>query len=461
MIVAAAMLQSPLNAADAPPPESPTNFIVIIADDMAWNDCGAYGHPHIHTPNIDQMAADGMRFDRAFLTCSSCSPSRCSIMTGRYPHATGAAELHMPLPSEQVMFTAPLRQAGYYTTAAGKWHMGNAAESQFDKIYKKGGPSGCEQWVTALRERPKDRPFFMWLASFDPHRPYQPNTFTPAHRRQDVVVPPFLPDQPEVRDDLVMYYDEIARLDSFIGKVFAELKAQGVDDNTCVIFISDNGRPFPRCKTMVVDSGVRTPFIVRWPSRVKAGSICESLVSSVDIAPTIVELAGGKPLESFQGRSFAPLLRDPKQTIRKFVFSEHNWHDYEAYERSVRNERYLYTRNWKPKLTASPPADAVTSPTFRKMLELHDAGKLPPAMSQPLIAPQPPEQLFDVISDPYQMNNLADDPQHAKTLAQMRRTMDDWRKRTGDELVEPLTPDWFDRRTGQRIGKGSRPPGSR
>ncbi|QNN25467.1 sulfatase [Planctomycetales bacterium ZRK34] len=455
MIVAVVMLQASSKAADA----DPTNFIVIIADDMAWNDCGAYGHPSIHTPNIDQMATEGMRFDRAFLTCSSCSPSRCSIMTGRYPHATGAAELHMPLPAEQVMFTMPLRQAGYYTAQAGKWHMGKDAESQFDKLYMGGGPSGCENWLKALRERPMDKPFFMWLASFDPHRGYKPNTFDPPHRREDVVVPPFLPDEPEVRDDLAMYYDEIARLDSYIGKVFAELKEQGVDDNTCVIFISDNGRPFPRCKTLVVDSGVRTPFIVRWPDRVKAGSTCDSLVSSVDIAPTIVDLAGAKTLDSFQGVSFAPLLKDPRQTVRQFVFSEHNWHDYEAYERSTRNERYLYTRNWRPKLTASPPADAVNSPTYRKMLELHDAGKLPPKMSQPMMAPQPPEQLFDVVSDPYQMNNLADDPQHADTLKQMRRVMDDWRQRTGDELVEPLTPDWFDRRTGKKLGKGARPTG--
>ena len=122
------------------------NFIVIIADDMAWDDAGAYGHPHIQTPNIDRLAREGMRFDRAFLTTSSCSPSRASILTGRYPHSTDAGELHLPLPAEQRVITESLRTKNYYTASAGKWHLGNATKPKFDRIYG-GRPSGCEQWV--------------------------------------------------------------------------------------------------------------------------------------------------------------------------------------------------------------------------------------------------------------------------------------------------------------------------
>lgn len=115
-------------------PARPPNFIVMIADDMAWDDCGAYGHPNLRTPHIDALATAGMRFDRAFLTTSSCSPSRCSILTGRYPHSTGAAELHLPLPADRVLFTTALRGAGYYTASAGKWHLGEAAKGQFDRV---------------------------------------------------------------------------------------------------------------------------------------------------------------------------------------------------------------------------------------------------------------------------------------------------------------------------------------
>ena len=156
------------------------NIILIIADDMAWNDCGAYGHPKIRTPNIDKLAQQGMTFNNAFLTTSSCSPSRCSIITGRYPHNTDAGQLHLPLPKEQVTFPELLKQAGYHTGAAGKWHLGNATKPKFDIVREGGDSGGAGHWVPMLKDRPTDKPFFMWFASFDPHRPYQKNTIATA-----------------------------------------------------------------------------------------------------------------------------------------------------------------------------------------------------------------------------------------------------------------------------------------
>ena len=169
----------------------PPNIILIIADDMAWDDSGIYGNPNIATPNIDRLAKGGMLFQNAYLTASSCSPSRCSIITGRYPHNTDAEELHWPLPKEQVTFVEKLRKAGYWTAAAGKWHLGEAARDRFDEIREtdtsgfqlpagkegqKGkfvetmegeAQSGCTEWVPLLRERPKEKPFFLWLAAQD------------------------------------------------------------------------------------------------------------------------------------------------------------------------------------------------------------------------------------------------------------------------------------------------------
>ena len=150
-------LNGPIGSALAEsPPAGKPNFIVFIADDMAWDDCGAYGHPKIQTPNLDQLAKDGMKFNRAFLTCSSCSPSRASIITGRYPHSTGAHQLHLPLPASQVTFVEKLKEAGYYTASAGKWHMGTPAISKFDHVTTK-----LNEWVPTLEQRPKDKPFFM------------------------------------------------------------------------------------------------------------------------------------------------------------------------------------------------------------------------------------------------------------------------------------------------------------
>jgi len=444
-----ALLGHPILAADPAATDRP-NFVIIIADDLAYSDVGAYGHPHIRTPNIDKLAEQGLKFDSAFLTCASCSPTRCSIMTSRYPHNTGAAELHQPLPPDQITFPSLLKEAGYYTVAAGKWHLGNHAKTGFHRIVGS-GPSGCELWLDQLRNRPRNKPFFMWLASIDPHRPYKPNTIPNPHKPSDVIVPPFLPDTPETRRDLAAYYDEITRLDGHVGKVLDELDRQNIADNTFVLFLSDNGRPFPRCKTTIYDSGIRTPFIVRWPRKIKPRTTCSSLVSVIDIAPTILELARLQPPPSFQGRSFARLLTDPTQSIRRYIFAEHNWHDYQAHERAVRSRDFLYIRNAFPHLPATPPADAVRGPTFQKMIQLYDAGKLPPHQQTCFVTPRPTEELYNTNNDPYCLHNLAPDPRYTIVLQKMRRILDRWIERTNDRIPSNPTPDKYDRRTGQRL----------
>ena len=178
------------------------------------------------------------------------------------------------------------------------------------------------------------------------------------------MVPPYLPDVPEVRKDLALYYDEIGRLDRYVGEVLAELDRQGVAGNTLVLFLSDNGRPFPRCKTTLYDSGIRTPLIVRWPGHVGPGSRCCSLVSTIDIAPTVLKLAGLEPGPSFQGEDLSPLFRDPTAKVRDLIFAERNWHDYAAHGRAARSERFKYIRNDDHDPPLTPPADAVRSPTF-------------------------------------------------------------------------------------------------
>ena len=444
------------SAADTRP-----NLVLIIADDMAWNDCGAYGHPTIKTPHLDQMAREGMRFDNAFLACSSCSPSRCSTITGRYPHATGARELHQPLPGDQVTFVELLKASGYFCGQAGKWHLGNETKPKFDDVREGGKPSGCEYWLPLLQERPKDKPFFLWLASSDPHRGYQEGAIPVPHRPDEVVVPPFLPDNEPTRADLALYYDEISRLDSYVGKVRAELEAQGVAENTLVLFISDNGRPFPRCKTTVLDSGVKTPFIAAWPGRVKAGSTCNYLVSTVDIAPTFVSLAGVERSKTFQGVDFTSLLDGVDKSVRKLVFSEHNWHDFDDHQRSVRSQTFRYVRNSYPDVPLTPPADAVRSPTYQSMIEMYQAGTLPEHLQRCFEAPKAEEELYDLTTDPFETRNLAnsDDPEIQDELKKMRIALDKWRSQSKDFIPEERTPDGFDRITGERLKQNNRNSG--
>ena len=433
------------------------SFVVVIADDMGWDDCGAYGHPRVRTPNVDRLAREGLVFERAFLTTSSCSPSRSSIVTGRYPHSTGAAELHQPLPGRQLTFSEVLRGGGYYTASAGKWHLGNDALVKFDRVYRKGGPGGSDEWLRALRERPRDRPFFLWLAAVDPHRPYGKDTVPRPHGPADARVPPFLPDVAATRSDLALYYDEISRLDGRLGEVLDELDRQGVARDTFVLFLSDNGRPFPRCKTTLYDAGIRTPFIVRWPARVKPGRRTKSLVSSVDIAPTLVELAGLRPLLTFQGRSFAPILENPDATVRRHVFAERHWHDYTAHQRAVRSGRYLYIWNAYPDLPDTPPADAVRSPTYRAMLELLEKNGLNSRQFDCFVRPRPIEELYDLENDPHALDDIIGRPAARQVHGEMRRALADFQRTTGDTVGEERRPDEFHRETGERLrqpGKG-------
>jgi N-sulfoglucosamine sulfohydrolase len=459
------------------PPGRP-NFLILIADDMGWADCGAYGNRGVRTPNIDRLAKEGMRFDRAILTCSSCSPSRASMMTGRYPHNADAEQLHWPLPRAQVTFVEKLKAAGYWTAAAGKWHIGDEVKDRFDVVAEAGtagfqlppGPkarrarmvaeedeSGCANWLPALRSRPKDKPFFLWLAALDPHRDYKPNAIARPHQPEQVVVPPYLPDTLEVRRDLALYYDEIARLDENIGKVLEELDTQRVASNTVVMFLSDNGRPFPRCKTTVYESGIRTPLIVRWTAKVRPGSVCDSLISSIDLAPTLLDLGGVEPPPTLQGRSFAKLFDDPAAKIREYAFAERNWHDYDAHGRAVRTERFKYIRNFDLELPNTPPADAVRSPTFQSMRRLRAAGKLSEPQMSCFIKPRPEEELYDLEADPHELRSLAGDSKYAGTLKELRAALQKWQTETADPVPGLRSADEFDRETGEPLPNRKRP----
>jgi arylsulfatase A-like enzyme len=454
------------------------NFVILIADDMGWDDCGAYGNRGVRTPNIDRLAREGMRFERAILTCSSCSPSRASMLTGRYPHNTDAEQLHWPLPRAQVTFVEKLKAAGYWTAAAGKWHIGDEVKDRFDVVAEAGtagfqlpsgakgrgakmvaqeDESGCAHWLPALRSRPKNRPFFLWLAALDPHRDYKPNAIARPHKPEQVVVPPYLPDTPDARRDLALYYDEIARLDENIGKVLDELAAQQVASNTVVLFLSDNGRPFPRCKTSVYESGIRTPLIVRWTTKIRPGSVCGSLVSSIDLAPTLLDLAGVERPPTLQGRSFAKLFDDPAANIREYAFAERNWHDYDAHGRAVRTGRFKYIRNFDPELPNTPPADTVRSPTFQAMRRLRDTGKLPERQMSCFLKPRPEEELYDLESDPDELRNLARDANYAATLKELRAALQQWQAETADPLPGLRSPDEFDRETGEPLSNRKRP----
>ncbi|RIK85924.1 MAG: heparan N-sulfatase [Planctomycetota bacterium] len=415
------------------------NFVLFIADDLSPDDLGCYGNRAIKTPNIDRLAAEGRLFDRAYLTCSSCSPTRCSLITGRYPHNTGAPELHMPLPAGQFMFPEALRDAGYYTVLAGKNHMGRAIEAAFDEVTPPAGPGGERRWIEHLRRRPQDRPFFMWFASNDAHRDWQTSRQDSQYQPEEVVVPPYLVDGPETRRDLASYYHEISRLDRFVGQVREELQGQGVAENTFIVFMADNGRPFPRCKTRLYDSGTRTPLIVCKPGEIQPARTA-ALASTIDVAPTVLELAGVAIDERIQGVSLAPVLQDPADTVRDYAFAEHNWHVGQAHERSVRHGDWLYIRNSLPKQALECVESGPKYPAGKELWDAYARGELSESQRDVFLNPRPAEELYNTADDPHQLHNVAGNPGHAETLQRLRHVLDHWTQETGDSLPQRLTP---------------------
>lgn len=426
-------LQPAFSADDRP------NIVFFIADDISQDDIGCYGHPVIKTPHIDALARDGMRFDNAYLTISSCSPSRCSIITGRYPHNTGAPELHTKLPDEQVRFPELLSEAGYYTVLSGKNHMFGNKDRAFDRITGGGGPGKEEDWVGHVKERPRDKPFFFWFASTDAHRPWSIGNEAPKYAAKDVIVPPYLVDTAITREDLTGYYHEISRFDHYVGLVTAELQKQGVLENTLIFVAADNGRPFPRCKSRLYDSGIKTPWVVHFPKVIQDPSTTESLVSSIDLSATCLELAGIEQPDCIQGRSFLPILKHPKTKVREVVFAEQNWHVYRNHSRMVRFGDFVYIRNNYPK-QQNLCLESHDWPAGEELWQAHAAGTTTARQQQIFANPCPEEELYHVLDDPHQLVNLAGNSQHAATLAQARQLLEAWTAQTEDSIPANPTP---------------------
>lgn len=426
--------------------QSRPNFVVFIADDVNFDDFGCTGNSDVQTPNIDRLAAGGAIFENFYLTASSCSVSRNSIMSGRYPHNTGAAELHTQPPDWLPALPGQLRQSGYFTAHAGKFHMGNNVRMGFDVVSDQRseiGSSGAESWVRVTSEAPLDKPFFLWFAALDAHRQWGPNEFSGTHAPEKLTVPAYFADAAATRQDLAQYYDEVYRFDVRIGQVVEVLRERDQLDNTLIIVMADNGRAFPHSKTRVNDRGMKSPFILHWPDRIESGQRSEALISAIDIAPTLLALGEGSIPETMQGRSFEALLDEPDQAFREWVFAEHNWHDYEAHQRMVRNNEWMYIRNARPNNPQLGPADAVGSDTMKDLRSLESQGRLTAMQADIFVTPRPHEELYFLSTDPEQWMNLAGLPAKDHALQLLRAKLDQWIEETGDTSPQNLTRDYF------------------
>ncbi|MBE7537184.1 MAG: sulfatase [Opitutaceae bacterium] len=419
---------------------TPPNIVVLIADDLCKGSLGCYGDPHVRTPNIDRLATEGLRFERAYVTAPQCSPSRSSLFTGRTPHATGTSRLHAPLRNDVPTVLEPLREQGYFTGVLRKHHLGEDFRRRFD--FSGGNDASASAF---FRQAPADRPFFMWVGFNDPHRDLYTNydhirgLVTPPHDPAEVTVPPFLPDTPALRADLALHYDAIHRLDRDCGEVLRLLEDSGRDRNTVVVFMSDHGMPYPRAKATLYEAGINVPLVVRWPGRVAPHQVTSELVSSVDLPATWLELAGQPALPAMEGRSLLSLLTGRPHESRRYIHAERNWHDTWEPARAIVSQKHALICNCRPEVSYRGSLDHVSAPVWRIMEREHEAGRLPPTLAAMFRSPRPVVELYDLSADPHELSNLAENPAHAAVVDELLLELDRWMRATNDFLPPPAS----------------------
>ena len=419
-----------------PSPKSP-NILLLISDDHSGDDLGAAGKDRPRTPALDRLAASGVRFTNAYASSPQCSPSRSSIVTGRSPHSTGTSRLHSTLTSEHDTVIDALKRKGYYTAAFRKVHLGESFQNRWDSYADKDVP-----FTNFFRDRPRDRPFFLWIGFDDPHRPYQTGAIPHPHDPANVRVPGFLPDHPAIRKDLGHYYDEITRMDNEVANVLSLLDSHGLSNETMVVFTGDNGMPFPGAKGSLFRDGVHVPLLVRWNGVIAPGQVRKEVLSLVDLAPTLLDAAGIPPLAKSEGRSLLSTLKTQSSFTRKVAaFFERNWHDNLDLIRGVRSEEYLLIQNYRPEIAYPPSLDLVDSPSWQTMLELHSRRKLSQVLEQRYFAaPRPETEFYNVEKDPFQLQDLATDEHHSAPVQRLKQLLSEWMIATNDFLPPPLPP---------------------
>lgn len=408
-------------------PQLPS-FLFLISDDHSRADLGCYGNP-VATPHLDRLAAEGLRFNNCFVSSPQCSPNRSSIFTGCAPHTTGTSRLHTPMPPWEPSFLEPLRERGYFTGAFRKVHQGESFNKRLD--YYGDAKASFEEFFDRL---PAGRPFWLQFGSTDPHRPYQPGACSPPHDPRQLRVPAFLPDTPEIREDLALYYDEIARFDEECGRLLRILDERGRAEDTLVIMTGDNGMPFPRAKGTCYDPGLQVPLLARWRGRIRPGQASDDLIAHVDLPATWLDAAGVAKPSKMQGRSFLPLLEGRPYQKREAVFSERNWHDNFDPIRSVRTDRYKLIFNAAPHFPYRPAWDLENSPTWASIQREARRGRLTRRHLQLLDPSRPVIELYDLDRDPGEFHNLAGDPEHEAILNDLMRRLSDWMHDTYDYL---------------------------
>jgi N-sulfoglucosamine sulfohydrolase len=430
---------------------APRSVLLIISDDQG-RDLGVYGNTVLRTPVLDGLAARGTLFTNAFATVSSCSPSRSVIYSGRYSNINGMYGLAHDIHNQHYLpwvRTLPqmLKAAGYATALVGKKHILPESALPFDAELAPEKP-GIRDVAFMADEARKfiatnaGKPFLMIVGFSDPHRAAEnfgntqdwPSVKKVTYDPKKIPLPAHLPDVPQVRQDLADYYESISRLDSGIGLLLDGLQKTGRAADTLVIFLSDNGRPFPGAKTTLYDEGIHLPLIIASPAQTKRAVKNEAMVSWVDITPTILEWAGvPSPKEyKLQGRSLLPILEQSQPTGWDRVFASHGFHEIQQYYpmRALRTRQYKYIANLAAPLPFPIAGDIASSGTWHAIEAKPSLGL--GARTVDAFLHRPAEELYDLSKDPHEVRNVANDPAYKQVIQRMRADMTKFQTETYD-----------------------------
>lgn len=410
------------------------NFLVVIADDCTFRDLGCYGG-QARTPHIDALAAEGMRLTRCFQAAPMCSPTRHNLYTGLYPVRSGAYPNHTFVQPGVQSVPHYLKPLGYRVALSGKTHIAPREQFPFEYSGRQNNPDEVAI-DRLLSECARDgTPFCLFACSNEPHSPWNKGDRS-VYDADRLQLPPYFADTPQTRQDMVRYLAEVSYFDSQVGRYLQLLDKHGQRDNTLVIVLSEQGSSFPFGKWTCYDTGLQSALIARWPGRVPAGTTNAALVEYVDILPTMIEAAGAPVADRLEGNSLLPVLTGRAQQHKQYVFGLMTTRgiiagsDYFGI-RSARSERFKYIRNFTPDVTFT---NACTkSKTFQSWREAAEAGDADAAEKIRRYQHRPAEEFYDVVNDPYEWHNLADDPRYAAELREHRQQLDRWMHDQGDQ----------------------------
>jgi N-sulfoglucosamine sulfohydrolase len=461
---------------------TPPNILWLVAEDMSPY-IPSFGDSTIQTPNLSRLAAEGIRYTNVYSISGVCSPSRAALATGMYPSNIGAHHMRTlyqqpaakkmgiinyecVLPPDVKMVSEIMRQNGYYCTNNRKEdYQFFASKMAWDES------SNYAHW----RNRPEGKPFFsifnfgvthesnMWNPGY---RHFDNDTFPPPRTKKnfwkgfengnkplsvredlEVNIPPYLPDNEMVKKDMRRMYSNIIEMDRHVGMLLNQLEEDGLLENTIIVWYTDHGGPLPRQKRLLYDSGLHVPMIIRYPNQKRAGEIDSQLISFIDFAPNLLSQANIEPPKYTQGQAFSGKYQAKEQ--RKYIHAAADRFD-ETYDmiRAVRDKRYKYLKNFQSeKPYYLPLAYREKMATMKELLRLRDEGKLNEKQMLWFRDSKPEEELFDTENDPHELNNLADDPNYEKKLAELRIECERWMEEIKDmgfipeeELIKQFWP---------------------